>query len=351
MAVSLLAGIVISAVALYFSFQNVPLNELVLYIGSIRYLWIIPSTALVLLAFILRAVRWQIILSSSGKIHFFNAFHPLMIGFMINCILPGRIGEVARPVILKKRESIPFSTGLATVAIERVFDIGFILVLFIIVLLTIDIDPDLSMSFGDYHLSRNALVGIGSGMVQLSVLLLAGILMVSFSKSRQWINRSINGIPSIFFFAKPSIKHHIAHRFSTPLVGIIENFATGFSLITSLKNISICFGLTMLIWGISAYSYYLMAKGCPGISLSFLEITAVMIIICFFIALPSVPGFWGIWEAGGVFALSLFGIAAKDAAGYTLVNHVIQMFPVIIVGLISAIILGINILHVSKENM
>ena len=28
-----------------------------------------------------------------------------------------------------------------------------------------------------------------------------------------------------------------------------------------------------------------------------------MIIICFFIALPSVPGYWGIWEAGGVFAL------------------------------------------------
>jgi uncharacterized membrane protein YbhN (UPF0104 family) len=74
-----------------------------------------------------------------------------------------------------------------------------------------------------------------------------------------------------------------------------------------------------------------------------------MIIICFFIALPSVPGFWGIWEAGGVFALVLFGVSSKDAAGYTLVNHAIQMFPVIIVGLVSAMVTSINILQVSYE--
>jgi hypothetical protein len=92
-----------------------------------------------------------------------------------------------------------------------------------------------------------------------------------------------------------------------------------------------------------------MAQGCPGIELSFTEITAHMIIICFFIALPSVPGFWGIWEAGGVFALVLFGVSSKDAAGYTLANHAIQMFPVIIVGLVSAMVTSVNILQVSYE--
>jgi len=83
--------------------------------------------------------------------------------------------------------------------------------------------------------------------------------------------------------------------------------------------------------------------------LSFLEITAMMIIICFFIALPSVPGFWGIWEAGGVFALLLFGVSSKDAAGFTLVNHAVQVFPVIFVGLISAMLTSVNILKVSYK--
>ena len=70
-------------------------------------------------------------------------------------------------------------------------------------------------------------------------------------------------------------------------------------------------------------------------------------ITCFFIALPSVPGFWGVWEAGGVFALALFGVSAKDAAGFTLANHAVQMIPIIIVGLVSAMIIGVDIWQVS----
>ena len=62
--------------------------------------------------------------------------------------------------------------------------------------------------------------------------------------------------------------------------------------------------------------------------------------------LPSVPGFWGLWEAGGVFGLLIFGVPAKEAAGFTLTNHVIQMVPVIIVGLVSSIITGANIVQV-----
>ena len=110
-----------------------------------------------------------------------------------------------------------------------------------------------------------------------------------------------------------------------------------------------CIILSAVIWCLSALSYYLMAKGCPGIHLSFSEMFAVMLIICFFIALPSVPGFWGIWEAGGVFALAIFGISSKQAAGFTLANHAVQMFPVIIVGLISAAMTSVNILQVSYE--
>jgi uncharacterized membrane protein YbhN (UPF0104 family) len=74
-----------------------------------------------------------------------------------------------------------------------------------------------------------------------------------------------------------------------------------------------------------------------------------MVIICFFIALPSVPGWWGLWEAAGVFAMSLFGVSAKEAAGFTLANHALQVFPVIIVGLVSAMILSVDIRKISFD--
>ncbi|MEJ2655792.1 MAG: lysylphosphatidylglycerol synthase transmembrane domain-containing protein, partial [Desulfobacterales bacterium] len=134
-----------------------------------------------------------------------------------------------------------------------------------------------------------------------------------------------------------------------PLVSFVENFAIGFRLIKQPAKLSACFGLSIAIWILAAFSYYLMSLGCPGIDLSFIEITAVMVVICFFIALPSVPGYWGIWEAGGVFALLLFGVSGKAAAGYTLANHAVQVFPIIFVGLVSAMVTSVNIWKISYE--
>ena len=74
-----------------------------------------------------------------------------------------------------------------------------------------------------------------------------------------------------------------------------------------------------------------------------------MVIICFFISLPSIPGWWGLWEAGGVFALSLFGVTAKEAAGFTLASHAIQVFPVILAGFASAMLLSVNIRQMSYQ--
>jgi len=345
--VSLILGLIVSILALYLAFRNVPLNDLVIYLGSINYVWILPAVVVILLSFALRVYRWKIILESVGKISFWQSFHPLMIGFMINCILPGRVGEVARPVILQKKENIPFSTGLATVAAERVFDVGMLIVLFAVLLVSIEIDPDIDMVFGEYHLNKATLMTVGKGTFKLLLLLIAGIALVGFNKTRKLITDLINRMPGMFFFAGPDLKKKIKKKFSEPLVNTVENFATGFTLIKYPMKLFTCFNLSVLVWGLAAFSYYLVSLGCPGIELSFTEITAVMIIICFFIALPSVPGYWGLWEAGGVFALLLFGVSSKDAAGFTLANHAVQIFPVVFAGLVSAMITSVNIWKVS----
>lgn len=347
--ISLLVGVAVSAVALYLAFRNVPLSDLFKYLASINYYWVIPSVALALFSFVMRVFRWQIILASAQRISFWRAFNPLMIGFMVNCILPGRVGEVARPVILRKQDNYPVSTGLATVATERIFDMSLLIVLFATVLATVKINPQLSISFGSYRLNRETLEIISSGMLKLSVVLLFGIILLSIERTRNIINSLILKFPVLFFFLSPDGKAKIHRVICLPLIKILENFAEGFSLIRYPKKVIACIVLSFMVWYLAALSIYIMALGCPGIDLSFLEITAVMIIICFFIALPSVPGFWGLWEAGGVFALSLFGVSANDAAGFTLANHAIQMIPVILIGFISAVFTGVNIWRVAFE--
>jgi len=347
MTISFIGGVAISVIALYFAFRNVPLADLVKYLASINYFWVLPAVATSLISFILRAFRWRIILESAKKISLASAIHPLMIGFMINCVLPGRLGEVARPVILQKKESVPFATGLATVVAERMFDIILLLLLFILTAGVLKINPELNVAFGKYQLNRETLQTVFDGMLKLGAALIAGIVLFSIRRFRELIYRMILSTPELFIFAGQKFKASYKKRVCEPVINILNNIARGLTLVRYPKKIINCLIYSILIWGLQALSYYLISLGSPGIDLTYYQITAVMVIICFFIALPSAPGFWGLWEAGGVFALSLFGISAKDAAGYTLANHAIQVIPVIIAGFASAMILSVNIRQLS----
>jgi len=346
---SLVLGIALSLAALYFAFRNVPFNELLLYLGSINYLWTFPALILVLISFFIRALRWQFILASTHKIGIWRAFHPMMIGFMINCILPGRLGELARPVILQKNEKVPFATGIATVAAERVFDVCALVVFAVITFAAIDIDPAVEIRFGDFQLNRAALKVLFSRLILIGIVLIIGIIAVSIPLVRRAIHRLILTLPAMAFFASESAKSKIRHTVCAPLIRLVDNIALGFTLIKYPKKIMICMIYSLLVWIVAAFSYYVFSLGSPGVHLSYTEMFAVMVIICLFIALPSAPGFWGVWEAGGVFAMSIFGVSTHAAAGFTLANHGVQVFPVIIVGLISAIITSVNIWQVSYE--
>ena len=349
MAASFIGGIIISIVALYFAFKNVPLAELFNYLVSINYFWVLPAVVITLLSFMLRAWRWRIILESTRKISVWRAYHPMIIGFMINCVLPGRLGEVARPVILQKEEKIPFTTGLATVVAERVFDICILLLLFMLTVGMLQIDPDQNVSFGSYRLNLETLQTVFNGLLKLGALLIIGIVLFSIGKFRKFIYRVVRYTPELLFFAGEGFKSSVRKKICEPMISILKNIAKGFTLIRYPKKMLYCAVLSVLIWGLAAFSYYLFSLGSPGINLTYLEITTVMVIVCFFISLPSVPGWWGLWEAGGVFALSLFGITAKEAVGFTLANHAIQVFPVIIAGFVSAMLLSVNIRQMSYQ--
>jgi uncharacterized protein (TIRG00374 family) len=341
----------LSGIALYVVFKNIPLPELVGYLKTVNYWWVIPAVAIALMGFMIRVVRWQLLLSPFKKTGFWNAHHPLMIGFMLNCILPGRIGELARPAIFYKKERVSFSKVLATVGAERVFDVLVLLISFVIVLASVEISPTFDRTFGEYHLNKATLETIGMTTLQLCLGLIACIALVTVKQSHRFIKRAILTLPNLFFFLSRSIKDQMREKLCLRLIHVFDNLAAGLDVLRSPKKVGLCLGLSFLVWAVAGVSYYVMTFGCPGIELSFLEMYATMVILCFFISLPSAPGFWGIWEAGGVFGLLIFGVPAKEAAGFTLANHVFQILPVIIVGLISSIITGVNVFQVAYTSI
>ena len=347
--ISLVIGSLLSALTLYLSFRNVPLRQLVTYLGAINYWWIVPTIGIMVTTFVLRTLRWQLILKSIDQIGFRQAFHPLMIGFMMNCVLPGRVGELARPVLLRQKHGISITTGIATVAAERIFDIGMLISLFTLVFTTISSRPDLTGDYFGFHLNSAVLKSAALGMIRISIALIVCIALFTIGVTRRLIKTCIGQMGRYLVVIMPRAKAKI-ERLISLAISIMDNFAIGLTMVRNPGTMIACVILTILIWLLTAISYLVFAKGCPGINLSFVEFTTTMVVICFAIALPSVPGFWGVWEAGGVFALSIFGVAEKDALGFILVNHATQIFPVIAIGLISALITSVNILNLTVND-
>ncbi|PQP34252.1 hypothetical protein C6A37_08745, partial [Desulfobacteraceae bacterium SEEP-SAG9] len=92
-------------------------------------------------------------------------------------------------------------------------------------------DPGFDMTFGEYHLNRETLEAISSGMLTLCLGMIFGIIVISIEATRRVIINSILGIPSLFFFISPASKHKIGEKVFAPLVRVVENFAAGFSLV------------------------------------------------------------------------------------------------------------------------
>ncbi len=346
---SLAAGVLLSVAGFYFAFRYVPLKLLAESLAQVNYLWLIPGAAAGFFSFVLRAVRWRLILGSTTRLPFSSAFHPLMIGFMINSVLPGRIGELARPAIIKKQNDVAFALGLTTIAAERFLDAITLIVLFAWVLATVHIDPSLQTEFRGRQLDRQTLENLSGVLVRVCIVAAAVVGALSIPAFQRFVKMVILKAPLLFLHEDSRFAGKIREKFSIPLIRMLDNILAGLSLVKQPLHLLSCIFYSFVIWLLQAFSLYVLALGFPDMSLGFSEMTTVFIIMCFFVMLPSVPGYWGLWEAGGVFAMALFGVASELAAGFSLLSHAMLMFPVLIAGIFSAVVTGVNILQISHE--
>ena len=347
--ISFALGLVITLIFLGLAFKNVPFQDIHLYFSKINYLYLIPPLIMVILTFLIRTLRWYLLLDR--RLPFSLCFHFLMSGFMLNCILPARMGEVARPLLVGRAAVCTFSEAVSSIVVERLFDMVTLLILFYGLLFHISIPEDLSYTVGHYHLDKALLMTIIFTTLKIAALILTALGFIGYQKTRNVLLHTLQRVDG--FTAKKlgtGNKARMLQRWVIrPVTQFINNFATGVDCIKRRATFFYVLMLSFLIWGVQGTSYLLVAKAVPGMTLGFFELTFVMIVICFFIAIPSVPGFWGVWEAGGVFAMMIFGMEGSDVVGYHLINHVVQLLPVMLIGFVSAWVIGFAKLFKSTQ--
>ncbi|MGW8250032.1 MAG: lysylphosphatidylglycerol synthase transmembrane domain-containing protein, partial [Anaerolineales bacterium] len=115
-------GVAISLLFLYFALRGLGLDDLGAALQGANYLWLLPGIVIYFVAVWVRAWRWHYLVRPVKSVPTRRMFPIVAIGYMGNNIYPARAGEVFRALFLKSKEGVPFSTSLATIIVERIFD-------------------------------------------------------------------------------------------------------------------------------------------------------------------------------------------------------------------------------------
>jgi uncharacterized protein (TIRG00374 family) len=247
------------------------------------------------LNFPLRALRWQLIFPKHVRPGYWLTFRTLAIGTGANNFAPGRVGDVARCVMISQ-DSLLSGTALAlaTFAVEKVLD-G--LELFSIVLLTcLYTRPPIWLTN----------LGIAAMFVFGGVL---AVICVFRFKTERFMTclQAVLAATGLKFLTK---------RATTLFV----SFNAGLNALTSLAQVVSLVAITSLVWITDAGLVWGIAKAL-SLPLSIPYSLLVVAVIGLGLIFPVAPASIGTYEFFVVTAMGLAGIGSSSALAYALLLH------------------------------
>lgn len=299
-------GILVSAGCLAIALQRVDFGEVAHALSKAKYEYLVYSSALTLLACVLRAVRWKLLLLPFKETTFANLFSSLMIGFLGNNILPARLGEFIKAHLLGKKEGLSKSLSFGSIVVDRILDV-FALLLVLLFAVTIHDFPEWVRQVA----SLGAL---------LLVCAFAALLFCYFNRRRfaRWLGNLVSPL---------------SKRLSDTASGIFENFMDSFSIVRSPGYFLPSVFVSILIWVVLAAGVHGVFV-CLGFELSFWSAFIVMAIVNLGLTIPSSPGFVGTFQLFCIQAMLLFGVQRSDGFSFSILYHLTQFLPTTFIGII-----------------
>ena len=262
-----------------------------------------------------RAWRWGLLLRPF-KLHipFRSLWNFSLIGFMVSYLLPGRLGEVARPVMLAEKEGIKKSQAIATIVNERLFDLLTVLVLLVFYLVP----------------AGDGLSPLLRSLRAAAFLLLPLVLLVFFLVT-------LANHPRVFPWTERLIRtlaRLLPSRWREKTVEFILHFVRALRLDLGWKGVAAVAFCSLLHWSLIAFSYWLLLRGF-GIRIVLPAIVPFLAVVFVSAAVPT-PGMAGSLDLASKYALTgLFAVAEKNAVAFTILFHFLLLLAPIVLGLVA----------------
>lgn len=298
-------GLVFSAICLAAIFLFIDVADVVASLQSADYRYLLLAAPLIVAYLALRAVRWRVLLN--GDVPLGEVFHIQNIGYMLTQLLPLRLGDVARAVLIGSVPPVTIARGLSTMVVERVLDL-----LVIVTLLPLAVAQLTTVS------AEIRSVGQTLGV---AALLGTGVLIVA-----------ANFRPAFVRLAR-GVFGRISFLDTDRWTGVVDDLLLGLSALTQWRS-----GLTLLFWSVAlwlpmVFAYYTTML---AVRLDVGVVTAVFVMCAaaLSIAAPSSPAQVGVFHAGVIAALALIGHTGPEAASFAFLYHALNFVVVLVVGVI-----------------
>jgi hypothetical protein len=273
-------GVVISVGALYFLIRG-DINTIQDELAGGRYEYIAPALVITFLSFITRGLRWRALLGY--RTNTMHAFNIMNVGYMFN-LLPLRIGELARCYLTTRlNPPIKFFTSFSSIVVERILDLLAVMVMLAVSLVFLDVPPEVRTS--------GAIIGV--------VTLTGAVLLVYFAHNHGAAHKLLDFFTSrLKFLARFNLRDWL------------DNLLDGLAPLTSPRARAEAIFWTAVSWlGSIVVGYLLMLVFFEEASLAAVMIMIVLLALA--VAIPSVPGNLGTFEAAGVGGLWAAGVIAS----------------------------------------
>ena len=311
-------GMFISAASLAAIFLLIDPAEVLAALRSARYGYLILSALGVVAFLMLRAVRWRFMLGN--QIAWRQVFHIQNIGYMLTSILPFRIGDVARAVLIGNVPPVTFPQGLSTMVVERVLDLLFIVTLLPFTLAEVGTLPENVQTVARF-----------AGVLAVAAI----VTLVVAANQRPLARRLVTFVLDRIYFLD-----------TAAWVRRLDELLSGLSSLTRLGDGLLLGALSVLVWVPILFAYH------AGLLAVNLRPTPAMtaFVVCaaaLSVTAPSSPGQVGVFHAAVIFALvQILGQPDGPSVSFAFLYHALNILIMLLLGVIGVYRIGATLRNV-----
>lgn len=297
-------GLAVSALCVYLALRGVEWRGLGEALTRVRPAWLAASALTSVMAFGAAALRWRRLVDRQVRLTPLEAFESLMIGNATNLVVPTRLGDVMRAVLVAKKGEARVTALLASVVVERAADMLMLLVCALLMSLVIVVPGPIAVA------------------LRTLALVLVATIVVFIAAADRLAAASIAAISSV----APALAERIGPQIDAFILELRAAGGRGrWAGVLALSAVA------WALWGLAAScgvrAFDLAVPWYGGFF--------VMTVVNLGGLVPASPGGIGVYHYLAMVALSVWVADPALALGYAIVSHALSVGIILLLGLVS----------------